>query len=258
MEGRKPVIAGNWKMYKTIEEASSFFSSFSSKPIPDDVEVVICAPYLCLPALTKLAEPTLVGIGAQNVHWEKEGAYTGEVSIPMLQEIGVKYVIVGHSERRAYFAETDQTVNEKVKAAVQAGLIPIICVGETWEEREKEETKQVVERQVRRAFEGLSPEQASKSILAYEPVWAIGTGKASTAEDAGEVISFIRQTIATIYDGQVAASVRIQYGGSVKPDNISTFLAHPDIDGALVGGASLKPDSFRSLVAEASKRGDQQ
>ncbi len=255
---RRPVIAANWKMYKTIGEASSFFSSFLSEPIPNDVEVVLCAPYLCLPTLTKLAESTSVGIGAQNVHWKKEGAYTGEVSIPMLQEIGVKYVIIGHSERRAYFAETDQTVNEKVKAAVQAGLIPIVCVGETWEEREREETKQVVERQVHRAFAGLSPEQMNQCILAYEPVWAIGTGKASTVEDAGEVIAFIRQTIATIGGGQVAAAIRIQYGGSVKPENIATFLAHPDIDGALVGGASLKPDSFRALVAEASKRGDQE
>ncbi|RAL24621.1 triose-phosphate isomerase [Thermoflavimicrobium daqui] len=240
-------------MYKNIHEANDFFASLLAQSIPDHVETVICAPYLCLPSLAEKAQGTQVGIGAQNVHWEKEGAYTGEISIPMLQAIGVKYVIIGHSERRAYFAETDETVNKKAKAAIESGIIPIICVGETLDEWEGNQTKQVVENQVKHALQGLTPEQVKQSIIAYEPVWAIGTGKASTAEDAGEVISFIRRTIAALLNSQVADEVRIQYGGSVKPENIASFLAHPDIDGALVGGASLKPDSFLKLVQAASK-----
>ncbi|SFI62385.1 triose-phosphate isomerase [Thermoflavimicrobium dichotomicum] len=253
---RTPVIAGNWKMYKTVEEAKEFLRALPLSTLPDDVEVVICAPYLCLPSLAEQAQGSKVGIGAQNVHWETEGAYTGEISIPMLKAVGVQYVIIGHSERRAYFGETDETVNKKVKAAVKTGLIPIICVGETLEERENEQTKAVVERQVRAAIDGLSSDQVKKAIIAYEPVWAIGTGKASTAEDAGEVISFIRKTVAAGYDWQIANEVRIQYGGSVKPENIASFLEQTDIDGALVGGASLKPDSFMALVLAASRKGD--
>lgn len=249
---RKPVMAGNWKMYKTVEEALTFLSSF--KDSGEGVETVLCAQYLSLPSLAKAAEGTRINIGAQNLHWEQEGAYTGEISPVMLKEINVSHVIVGHSERRTYFAETDDSVNRKTKSALDHGLVPIVCVGETLEEREGEQTQNVVRHQVVEAFKGLSSDEVIRSILAYEPVWAIGTGKASTAEDAGEVIRFIRKTVADLYDQQVANEVRILYGGSVKPANIESFLAIPDIDGGLVGGASLDPDSFAQLVVAAAKR----
>lgn len=249
---RIPVIAGNWKMYKTIKEALAFLETLRSGPLPGDVETVICAPYPALSALAEAAEGSDIGIGAQNLHWAEEGAYTGEVSPRMLTDIGIRYTIVGHSERRAYFAETDETVNLKVKAALKHGLIPIVCVGETLDEREQGKTMDVVRRQMVKALDGLGAEEVKGLIVAYEPVWAIGTGRASTAEDAAEVIGFIRGTIADLYDHQVAGEVRILYGGSVKPENIGTFLAEDEIDGALVGGASLDPQSFRRLVAAAS------
>lgn len=247
---RIPVIAGNWKMHKTIDEAKTFLKTLISGELPEDVETVICAPFTALAPLVEAAEKG-IGIGAQNLHWAEEGAFTGEVSARMLTDIGVRYVIIGHSERRAYFAETDETVNRKGKTALKHGLIPIICVGESLEEREQEKTKQVVREQIVRALEGLGSEEVKRMIFAYEPIWAIGTGRASTAEDAGEVIGFIRRTIADLYDQQVANEVRILYGGSVKPNNIDTFLAESEIDGALVGGASLDPESFRQLVAAA-------
>jgi triosephosphate isomerase len=248
---RKPVIAGNWKMHKTAEEAVTFAAELKKADLPGEVEAVICAPYLALPALVEELSGTGIGIGAQNVHFEQQGAFTGEVSVPMLKAAGVEYVIIGHSERRAYFAETDETVNKKVKAALNGGLIPIVCVGETLAERENDQTKEVVRRQVKAASEGLASDEMKKTIIAYEPVWAIGTGKASTAEDAEEVCSFIRKTIADQFDQQVANEVRIQYGGSVKPENIRSFIGQPNIDGALVGGASLKADSFIQLVHAA-------
>jgi triosephosphate isomerase len=252
---RTPVIAGNWKMYKTAEEAASFVAALREEHLPDGVEAVLCAPFTALPALVEAAKGTRVGVGAQNVHWEKEGAFTGEVSVPMLKAAGVRYVIIGHSERRAWFAETDETVNKKVKAAHAGELIPIVCVGETLEERESGKTKETVQRQVKLAFDGISSEEMKRTIIAYEPVWAIGTGRAATAEDAEEVISFIRKTVADLFDDVVANEVRIQYGGSVKPDNIRSFLDMPNIDGALVGGASLDPASFIRLV-RAAREGD--
>ncbi|MDN4594324.1 triose-phosphate isomerase [Polycladomyces subterraneus] len=252
---RKPVIAGNWKMHKTSAEALAFFRALKASKETKDVETVICAPFTALPALVEAAKDSGIGIGAQNMHWEEKGAFTGEISPVMLKDLGVQYVILGHSERRSYFAETDETVNKKVHAAFAHELIPIICVGETLEEREAGQTKQVVGQQVEKALAGLSSEQVKRVIIAYEPVWAIGSGKASTADDAQEVIGFIRKMVANQYDQQVANEVRIQYGGSVKPDNIGAFLDQPDIDGALVGGASLEPESFDRLVT-ASVRGD--
>lgn len=249
---RTPVIAGNWKMHKTEKEAVSFIDEVKQTTLPTDVEAVLCAPFLALPAMVEAANGTRVGIGAQNVHWEEQGAYTGEVSVPMLTSVGVQYVIIGHSERRAYFAETDETVNKKTRAALAGGLTPIVCVGEVLSEREADKTNEVVQAQVKGAFAGLSAEDMKKTIIAYEPVWAIGTGKASTAEDAEAVCRLIRETVADLYDQQVANEVRIQYGGSVKPENIKSFLAEPDIDGALVGGASLQADSFIQLVQAAS------
>jgi len=254
---RKPVIAGNWKMHKTVEEAVAFVETVKAASLAEDVEAVICAPFLALPALVGETSGTRIGIGAQNVHFEEKGAFTGEISVPMLQAVGVKYVIIGHSERRQYFNETDETVNRKVKAAHAGGLIPIVCVGESLEERENGRTQEVVGVQVKRGLEGLSSEEMKRTIIAYEPVWAIGTGKASTAEDAEETISFIRQTVADLFGDQVANEVRIQYGGSVKPENIRSFMEQPNIDGALVGGASLEADSFLQLV-QAASAGDQQ
>lgn len=252
---RKPVIAGNWKMHKTSAEARAFFRALKAAKETKGVETVICAPFTALPALVEAAKDSGIGIGAQNMHWEEKGAFTGEISPVMLKDLGVQYVILGHSERRSYFAETDETVNKKVHAAFAHELIPIICVGETLEEREAGQTKQVVGQQVEKALAGLASEQVKRVIIAYEPVWAIGSGKASTADDAQEVIGFIRKMVANQYDQQVANEVRIQYGGSVKPDNIGAFLDQPDIDGALVGGASLEPESFDRLVS-ASVRGD--
>lgn len=242
-------------MHKTSAEALAFFRALKAAKEMQDVETVICAPFTALPALVEAAKDSGIGIGAQNMHWEEKGAFTGEISPVMLKDLGVQYVILGHSERRSYFAETDETVNKKVHAAFAHDLIPIVCVGETLEEREAGQTKQVVGQQVEKALAGLSSEQVKRVIIAYEPVWAIGSGKASTADDAQEVIGFIREMVSNQYDQQVANEVRIQYGGSVKPENISAFLDQPDIDGALVGGASLEPESFDRLVT-ASVRGD--
>jgi len=248
---RIPVIAGNWKMHKTVKEALSFLSTLRSEPLPGNVETVICAPYPSLPALVEAAEGSGIGIGAQNLHWAEEGAYTGEVSARMLTDIGVRYVIIGHSERRTYFAETDESVNRKGKTALKHGLVPILCVGESLEERESGKTKHVVREQVVRALDGLASEEVKGLIVAYEPVWAIGTGRASTAEDAGEVIGFIRRTVADLYDQQVAGEVRILYGGSVKPDNASELFENEDVDGGLIGGASLKAADFATIVRAA-------
>lgn len=250
---RKPIIAGNWKMHLTLDEARSFMQEVKEQvPAKEKIDTVICAPFTHLSALAELAQDGPVAIGAQNMHYEEQGAFTGEISPVMLKTIGVQYVIIGHSERREYFGETDELVNAKLKAAHQHGLVPIVCVGENLEQWEQEETKTVVKKQVEAAFEELTSEQATNTVVAYEPIWAIGTGKSSTAEAAGEVISFIRRVIEDQYDQQVAASVRIQYGGSVKPENIAEYLAQPDIDGALVGGASLKPASFLQLLGGRS------
>lgn len=248
---RKPIIAGNWKMFKTVQEAVAFVSEVKGKAEVDGVESVICAPFTNLPALVEAVKGTSLKVGAQNLHFEDNGAFTGEISGVMLKDLGVDYVIIGHSERRAYFAETDETVNKKVHAAFKHGLTPIVCVGEKLEEREADQTKSVCKVQTEAAFAGLSAEQAAQVVVAYEPIWAIGTGKSSTAADAEDVIGYIRELIAGLYGTETAEAVRIQYGGSVKPNNIAEYMQQPNIDGALVGGASLEPASYIALVEGA-------
>ena len=248
---RTPIIAGNWKMFKTAGEAVAFVEQVKGKAEIAGVESVICAPFTCLPALAEAVKGTTLKIGAQNMHWEDSGAYTGEVSGAMLKDLGVQYVIIGHSERRAYFAETDATVNKKVHSAFRHGLIPIVCVGESLEQREAGQTKDVCRLQTEAALDGLTAKQAARIVIAYEPIWAIGTGKTSTAKDANEVIGYIRERIAAKFGADAAAQTRIQYGGSVKPNNIRDFMLQPEIDGALVGGASLEPESYIRLVEGA-------
>jgi len=246
---RKPIIAGNWKMYKTLPEAVSFVEEVKGLiPPAQKVDSVVCAPALFLERLVQSAKGTELKIGAQNMHFQESGAFTGEISPVALQDIGVTYVIIGHSERREMFAETDEMVNKKVISAFKHGLTPIVCCGETLEERENGKTSEVVGAQVAKALEGLMEEDVKQVVIAYEPIWAIGTGKSSTAGDANEVCGHIRSVIAEKFSQEVADAVRIQYGGSVKPENIKQFLAQEHIDGALVGGASLEPKSFLQLV----------
>ncbi|MCR5031112.1 MAG: triose-phosphate isomerase [Selenomonadaceae bacterium] len=248
---RQPIIAGNWKMNKTNTEAEALLKELL--PLVEDVKdraVVICPPATALTLAVKKIGPAAqnIGVGAQNVHWEESGAYTGELSAAMLKDAGVKYVIVGHSERREYFGETDETVNKRAKAAVAAGLIPIICVGESLETREANAYKDFVTAQVKKAFAGMGALSAAKCVVAYEPIWAIGTGKTATFEQAQEVCEMIRATLADLYDAEVSDAVRILYGGSVKPDTIDGLMEKPDVDGALVGGASLKAQDFSKIV----------
>lgn len=246
---RKPIIIANWKMYKTRTEASAFCRAFL--PLingQDQVDAVICAPFTQLDVLANELAGSNVGFGAQNFYPVAEGAFTGEVSLPMLQEIGVQYVIIGHSERREIFREDDALIQQKVQAAYAAGVQPILCVGEHLEQRESGVTVSVCSTQMLSALEGLTEDQLKTLIVAYEPIWAIGTGKTATAADAEEVIGALRQSIAEKYGQEVAECVRFQYGGSVKPENIAELMAQPDIDGALVGGASLKPESFSQLI----------
>jgi triosephosphate isomerase len=250
---RKPIIAGNWKMHKTLQEAKQFAEEVNGLvPSKDIVDSVICAPALFLERLVELTKDYPVEIGAQNMHFEESGAFTGEISPVALQDLGVKYVIIGHSERREMFNETDESVNKKVHAAFKHQLIPIVCVGETLEQRENNETKAVVGEQVKKALEGLTEEQVKNTVIAYEPIWAIGTGKSSSADDANEVCAFIRQTVREMFTPEAADHLRIQYGGSVKPANIKEYMSCSDIDGALVGGASLEPKSFLQLLEAAS------
>lgn len=246
---RRPVIAGNWKMYKTSHEAQEFVHKLIAN-LKDlgEADIIIAPAFTSLEAAVKAAQGSQVKIAAQNMHWEIKGAYTGEISPAMLKDLGVTYCIIGHSERRQYFAETDQTVNKKVRAALDNEIIPIVCVGETLEEREKGDTNNVVQRQIKTALDGLSSTEVAGLIIAYEPVWAIGTGKTSTADDAQEVAASIREIIANDFGRESAGKVRIQYGGSVKPENIKGFMKQKDIDGALVGGASLEVDSFLKLI----------
>ncbi|MHA6259942.1 triose-phosphate isomerase [Sporosarcina sp. CAU 1771] len=246
---RKRIIAGNWKMYKTIEEAKSFAEEVKVKAIPsENVEAVICPPSLYLSELVTITEGSPVHIGAQTMHEEKEGAFTGEISPAMLASIGVGYVVIGHSERREYYNETDSSVNKKVHAAFENQLTPIVCVGESLEERESGSTVKIVSDQVEKAFKAIETANASQAVIAYEPIWAIGTGKTATADDANEVCGAIRSKVSELYGEEVANAVRIQYGGSVKPENIVELLSMEHIDGALVGGASLDPSSFLKLV----------
>lgn len=251
---RKPFVAGNWKMNKTASEASFLVAEMlpQLQAIPE-VEQVICPPFTSLGTLSEMLRDSGIGLGAQDLHWEAAGAYTGEVSAGMVKEF-CQYVIIGHSERRTYFGETDATVNKKVKAALAAGLIPIVCVGETLAQYEAGTTGEVVTRQMQEGLAGLDTDLAAKVVIAYEPVWAIGTGKASTGENANYVISeYIRKPVKVMYGDSVAEGMRVLYGGSVTGANAAEFFSQPDIDGALVGGASLKPADFLKIVRAAIK-----
>jgi len=250
---RKPIIAGNWKMYKTVSEALAFVHEL--KRTVDgikDVEVVVCPPFIALAQVAEALRGTGIGVGAQDVYWVDEGAFTGEISPAMLKDAGCSYVIIGHSERRQFFGEIDDYVNRKVKAVLERGLTPIMCVGERIEERESGITEKIVRTQTEAGLAGLTADQAAGLVIAYEPVWAIGTGKTASDTDAQQVIGFVRGLVNDLYGGDVAAKVRIQYGGSVKPQNTAGLMAQPDIDGALVGGASLDVDSFSSIVKAAA------
>ncbi|WP_398573988.1 triose-phosphate isomerase [Staphylococcus equorum] len=251
---RKPIIAGNWKMNKTVREAKDFVNALPTLPDTKEVESVICAPAIQLDALVTLVNDGKaqgLQIGAQNAYFEDNGAFTGETSPAALADLGVKYVVIGHSERREIFKETDEDINKKAHAVFNHGMTPIICVGETDEERESGKANEVVGNQVKKAVEGLSEEQLQQVVIAYEPIWAIGTGKSSTSEDANEMCAFVRETVAELSSQTVADATRIQYGGSVKPNNIKEYMAQSDIDGALVGGASLKVDDFVQLLEGA-------
>ena len=245
---RKKVRAGNWKMNMLPNEAIEYMTELSSLVKDTHNEVIICAPYTDLFYVLMHAQGTNIKIGAQNMHFEESGAYTGEVSGKMLKSIGVEYVIIGHSERRQYFAETDETVNKKIKAAFANDLKPIVCVGESLEQREAGKTEEIITTQTRLALDGLTNEQVKNTIIAYEPIWAIGTGKTATSEDANNSIKSIREEISKIYGKDVADCVIIQYGGSVKSTNAKELFTTSDIDGGLVGGASLKPEEFSKIV----------
>jgi triosephosphate isomerase len=246
---RKKLLAANWKMYKTPDQATAFFEEFL--PLVqnhDRDEIVVCPNYIALQAAIHAAKGSRVAIGAQNLHWEKEGAYTGEICTSMLVAIGVTHVIIGHSERRQYFCETDDTVNLKLKSALSAGLTPIVCVGEVLEEREANLTDDVLRRQCLRAFNKVSAKKAANLVVAYEPVWAIGTGKTATPELAADAHAIIRAEAADSFGQEFADNLRILYGGSVKPENAHALMSEEEIDGALVGGASLDPKSFAAIV----------
>lgn len=246
---RIPLIAGNWKMYKTTAEAKAFAEEFSKLYKDTDVRAAICAPFTQLVALKEAFAGTNVKLGAQNVHFEDEGAFTGEISVKMLKEIGVDYCIIGHSERREYFAETDETVNLKLKKLFSSSeIIPILCVGENLSEREAGNAFDVVEGQLKAGLEGIDKADVSKLVIAYEPIWAIGTGKTATPEQAGEMCAHIRNIVEKLYDEDTCDSVIIQYGGSVKPENASEIMNMDEIDGALVGGASLDASKFIKIV----------
>src|SRR6202789_4738081 len=247
---RTKVMAANWKMYKTPDQTREFFRDFLPLVAGHTRdEIVVCPPYIDLADAMEAVEGSSVAIGAQNVHWKEEGAFTGETSADMLLALGVTHVIIGHSERRQYFCETDDTVNMRLKAALEAGLTPICCVGEVLEERESGLTDDVLRRQCVRAFHAISAKKATNMVVAYEPVWAIGTGKTATPEIAAEAHAVIRREVAQLLGRPAAEAMRILYGGSVKPDNAASLCAQPEIDGALVGGASLDPTSFAKIVA---------
>jgi triosephosphate isomerase len=246
---RKLIIAGNWKLNHTEKEAVELVTALRKDLIDvTTVDIVVCPTFTVLPVVHDVLLESNIALGAQNVFWEDSGAYTGEISAPLLKDIGVQYVIIGHSERRQYFGETDETVNKRIKAALKHGLTPIVCVGEVLKEREDGKTFKVIEKQCKGAFAGLTSEEIEKIVIAYEPVWAIGTGKTATPGQAQEVHKFIRGLLAKFYNEDIAQAIRIQYGGSVKPENSAELMSQPDIDGALVGGASLKADSFTDII----------
>ncbi len=249
---RRPIIAGNWKMNKTIDEAAELVVGLKRQLYTiSEVDIVVCPPFTALSQVSKLLIDSNISLGAQDMHWEEEGAYTGEVSAGMLKNVGCRYVIIGHSERRQYFGETNETVNKKIKTAICNGLIPIVCVGERLEEQDKGLTLEVIREQIENGLKKLSREEVSHIIIAYEPVWAIGTGRNATAQQAQEAQHFIRELLGKLYDTEIASRIRLQYGGSVKPEIIAQFIVQEDIDGALVGGASLDVDSFAQIVKNA-------
>lgn len=249
MNERKPLIAGNWKMFKTGPEAVATARDLAQLVGGlSEVEVMIAPPFTALSPVNEVLKGSVIALGAQNLHWEREGAFTGEIAPGMLSAAGCRFVIVGHSERRQYFGETDRSVNRKLRAALKEGLVPVFCVGETEAQREAGETFSVLDKQIKMGLEEVSFEDPGALVVAYEPVWAIGTGKTATADQAQEVHAFLRNQLATRLGESVAKGIRILYGGSVKPDNIAELMAKPDVDGALVGGASLKPDVFANIV----------
>ena len=251
---RRILIAGNWKMNKTSAEGAALVKEIvSALPAGNLPEILVCPPYLTIPVVVEAAKGSAVMVGAENVHWAASGAYTGEVSTAMLLDAGVTHVIIGHSERRQYFGETDETVNKRTAAALAAGLTAVVCVGETLDEREANQTAAVIDRQVRKAFEGISADDMAKVVIAYEPVWAIGTGKTATDDQAQEVHAQIRALLKDLYGEAVAEATRILYGGSMKPANAAGLLAQKDIDGGLIGGAALKAPDFLALIAAGAQ-----
>lgn len=249
---RKPIVAGNWKMNMTPAQTVVLIKGIKPLITNGDCDVVVCPPACCLAAAKEALENSGIALGAQNIHWAQSGAYTGEISGEMLKELGVEYVIVGHSERRQYFGETDETVNLRAKAAIKNGLVPIICVGESLAQREAGQTQRVVSAQTKLALGGIEKEYAQKLVIAYEPIWAIGTGKTATAQQAEETIGQIRAAVKELY-GEAAQHVRIQYGGSMKPQNAAELMAMENIDGGLIGGASLKAADFAAIIAACNK-----
>ena len=251
---RKVIIAGNWKLNKTSHEAMVLVEELKREILDiEGVDIVVCPPFTALDEISDIVTDTNIALGAQNVFWLDSGAFTGEVSAPMLKDLGVKYVIIGHSERRQFFGETNETVNKRIRAALAHGLIPIVCVGENLAERESNKTFDIIKNHCEGSLANLTSDEMKKIVLAYEPVWAIGTGKTATPEQAQEVHAYIRQLLSKLFGADVAQSVRIQYGGSVTPENISILIAKADIDGALVGGASLKAPSFAAIIKSARK-----
>jgi triosephosphate isomerase (TIM) len=249
---RIPFIAGNWKMYKTVQDAVVFVKELKSA-VKDvaDVEIVVAPTFLAVHAVAEAARNSNIGVAAQDVYWEREGAFTGEVSPAMVKEAGAEYVIVGHSERRRLFGDTDALVNRKVVAAIGVGLTPIVCIGETLEERERDDTMAVLDRQIKEGLDGMSAEQVAELVVAYEPVWAIGTGRTATSAQAGEAHAHVRTRLRQWFGGDAADRCHVIYGGSVKPDNIRELIAQPDVDGALVGGASLDVRGFTEIVTRS-------
>lgn len=245
---RKPIIAGNWKMNNTIAQTEALLKDLKPLVVDADCEVVVCAPFTSLAKAIEITKNSNIAVGAENVHWAEKGAFTGEISAEMLAELGVKYVIIGHSERRQYFNETDETVNKRVKAALAAGLKPIICIGETLAEREGGKVEEVLVRQTTGAFADIDAKELKNIVIAYEPVWAIGTGKTATSQQANDTIKIVRDTIAKLYGKSEADKMRIQYGGSMNPKNAKELMAMEEIDGGLIGGASLKALDFSQVV----------
>lgn len=245
---RRKIVAGNWKMNKTPSQAAELIKELIPMVADADVDVVICTPATDLAIATEMTKGTNIAVGAENMHWEESGAYTGEISADMLLDLGVKYVIIGHSERREYFAETDETVNKKVKAAIAKGITPIVCCGETLEQREMGIMPEHIRMQIKIAMLDVTADQAKDLVIAYEPIWAIGTGKTATADQADEVCGIIRDVIAELYDAPTAEAIRIQYGGSMKPSNAAELMSKPNIDGGLIGGAALKAEDFTGIV----------